>query len=953
MSDLADPWHPRQFSFGPFVLDADRQLLHREGSPVRVGGRALDILAALLERPGEILSKRELMARVWPSVVVEDDNLKVHMVALRRALGDEAAAARYIVTVTGRGYRFIAPVRRDALTGPAIASASASASGAARGHALPPEAEHIFGRAEAIEGIRRDLEESRLVSIVGAGGVGKTTVAVAAAHAAARHHADGAAFVDLAAISDPAFVPSAVAAALGLFVTGADPLSGVVHVLKSQHRLLLFDNCEHLLPSVAAVVERLVRDLDGMQVLATSREPLRLRGERVYRLGGLACDLRADPPPAEAPVFPASALFATRAAERAGYRLTDADAPAVAEICRRLEGNALAIELAATQTARFTPAQVRYMLDDHLHLLRIGTTGVPIRQQTLAATLDWSYSLLTEPEAAMLRAISVFAAAFDVDGALAVSGAVAADALDALSQLTAKSLLVTDASAGNVSYRPLETTRSYAFEQLRLSGEQRAVRRRHAEHVCAALERAASEWSQRPADEWGTAWARLLDDLRSALVFAGQDTAERALLVRLTVAGSTLWNHLSLTHESHAHFSRAVREIEAAGPAGSASEMTLQLALASTTMFTRGFEPEALTAVQRALDIAVQRGDVDHRLRSLRLMYSYQKFAGQHDDALRTIKGFVSLAAAAEPSALPDGETHLALAEGYLGRLRSSRQRLERLCRNDLRAIDHPRFARFLYDRNVDVLNMLSQVQWLTGSPDTAAATAEAAVARATQLGHELSLINALATAACPVLFLCGNHGPATRYAEMLTDHVMRHGIVVWRPVARFYRAALACERSAPAADAVEDLEHAIAEFRAIHHLARMPFYLAILAQALARQGRLDDADATSLAAIACARMQNEAWCMPELLRIRAAVLKSKGCGADAEAALAESMSAARKTGALSWRLRAATDLAHLWRTPSRNDDARRMLAEVHGEFTEGFATRDLVVAGDLLASLG
>jgi predicted ATPase len=889
------------------------------------------------------------MAQVWPSVVVEEENLKVHMVALRRALGDEAAAARYIATVSGRGYRFVAPVRREALPSP-VASYQP---GAPQTSTLPAEVAHIFGRGEAIEGILRDLGESRLVSIVGAGGIGKTTVAVAAAHAASRQHADGAAFIDLAPIGDPAFVVSVMAAALGVVMAGADPLSSVVHALKSQHRLLLIDNCEHLLPAVAAVVDRLIRSLDGIHVLATSREPLRLRGERVVRLRGLACETGPVVPSQDARGLPSFALFEARASERAGYRLTDADVPAVTEICRRLEGNALAIELAATQTARFTPAQMRELLDDRLQLLRLNTTGVPVRQQTLGATLDWSYSLLSAREADVLCAVSVFASAFDFDGALAMSAGDAHDVLDTLSQLAAKSLLVTEAGAGNVTYRLLETTRSYVLQQLRSSGRDRAVRRRHAEHVCTLLERASAEWSKRPADEWGATWSRLLDDLRTALSSAAQDTRERVLLIRLTIAGSSLWNHLSLTHESHAHFSRALREIGAAGLAGSASEMNLQLSLASTTLFTRGFAPEAFTAMQRALEIAEQLGDVDHRLRTLRLMCSHQKFAGQHDAALRTIEGFVALAAAAEPSALPDGQTHLALAEAYVGRLRNSRERLERLRRDHVRAIEHPRFARFLYDQNVDVLNILSQVQWLTGSPDTAAATARAAVDRALKLGHSLSLINALATAACPVLYLCGHDEMASRHAELLNDRVVRHGIVIWRPVALFYRAALACARADRLPGAVQALEHAIGEFEAIHHRARMPFYLAVLAQALARCGRVEDAEATILKAAECARSQNEGWCTPELLRVRAAVLASTGREIEAQAVLAESIASAREMGALSWRLRAAVDLATLWRAQARRDDARRMLAQVHGEFTEGFGTHDLVAAGDLLVSLG
>ena len=293
--DLAER-PPRSFAFGPFVLIPERQLLLKGEAPVRIGSRALDILTALVERPGDLVSKRELISRAWPDTFVEEGNLKVNMAALRRALGEGPGKAQYIATVTGRGYRFVAPVQTSVSAGLALAS-TAAATGS---HDLPTGTTRIFGRTDAIDAIRRDLDESRLVSIVGAGGIGKTTVAIAAAHAAARERADGAAFIDLATISDSQFVPAAIASALGLGMTGGDPLASVVHALKSQQKVLLFDNCEHLLPAVAAAVDRLARHLDDVRILTTSREPLRIRGERVHRLRGLECDPRESPTADEA-----------------------------------------------------------------------------------------------------------------------------------------------------------------------------------------------------------------------------------------------------------------------------------------------------------------------------------------------------------------------------------------------------------------------------------------------------------------------------------------------------------------------------------------------------------------------------------------------------------------------------------------------------------------------------
>jgi predicted ATPase/DNA-binding winged helix-turn-helix (wHTH) protein len=938
---------PKSFAFGPFVLIPERQLLLKGEAPVRIGSRALDILTALVERPGELVNKRELMARAWPSTIVEEGNLKVNMAALRRVLGEGSGSAQYIATVIGRGYRFTAPVQSSESAGLALASTTA----AAASKSLPLETARIFGRANVIDAVRRDLEESRLVSIVGAGGIGKTTVAIAAAHAVARECADGAAFIDLATISDAQFIPAAIASALGLGVTGGDQLASIVHTLKSQQKILLFDNCEHLLPAVAAAVDRFVRQLDDVRILATSREPLGIRGERLHRLPGLECDPRESPTADEARTFPAVELFATRASERAGYRLTDTDTPAVAEICRRLDGNALAIELAATQAAAFPPAGILQMLDDSFRLLKLGPTLAPLRQQSLLATLDWSYSLLSEREATLLRDISVFAGIFSVEGATAVSNGSPTEVLDTLAKLAAKSLLVMDASADQVTYRLLETTRAYCLERLRLSGEDQTVRRRHAEHVCAVFEQAASEWSQRPAREWGAAYGHVVDDLRAALAWVGRDEANRSLRIRLTVAGLLLWNHFSLIEECHVHVSRAVDELDAAGLAGTAFEMKFKLWLGGSTMITRGLRPEAMAALRRAGEIADQIGDTDYRHRCLMLIAAYELFTGEHEAGMRTIETFASVAAADDPSILPEGEVHLGIAELFLGRLQNAQRRLEALQQRDLRYFNGSYSVRYMADIVVLLECALSQVLWLRGFPDAAARTAASAFERARPAHHHLSLNNAL-TYSCPVFYWSGRYEECERYVALLAEHVARHGLVTRRPIASFYRAALAHAQDDASFGTIDGLKQAIEEFREVNYLVRMPYYLSVLADALANRGQLDEAETTIRTSLVIARAQNERWCLPEVLRVQASILTVQGKTDEARSVLVEAMAIAQEIGALSWRLRTANDLAKLWCAQSRTNDARKMLLAVYNEFTEGFGTRDLVIAADLIASL-
>ncbi|WP_037075437.1 ATP-binding protein [Rhizobium mesoamericanum] len=948
-SDLAErPF--RSFSFGPFVLIPERQLLLQGDAPVRIGGRALEILTTLVERPGELVNKRELITRVWPDVVVDDGNLKVNMAALRRALGDGAGTAQYIATVPGRGYRFVAPVEVNRLFGFAPSSTVARM----RSHNLPIAMTRVFGRADAIEATRRELNSSRLVSVVGAGGIGKTTVALAVAEQKIGVFRDGVWLIDLAPLKDSSLVPYAVAAVIGLATHSENMLAALGSYLRDCEMLLVFDNCEHIIEAAAFCADRILAEAPGIRILATSREPLGVRGERVRRLSGLAAPpMSSDLKAAEALRYPAIQLFVDRAMHRLdSFELRDANALTITEICRRLDGLALAIELAATRVDSFGTDGLLAHLDGRFRSLS-GHRASPERHRTLTAVIDWSYDILSESECAVVRRLSVFAGSFGLDSACAVAG----DGLererviDDVANLVAKSLLSVDVVADKHAYRLLETTRGYCRERLQLSGEEDVVRRRHAEHICAVLERAASEWAQRPAPDWARAYGGLLDDLRAALDWTGGAAADRSLYIRLSVAGCLLWNHFSLTEECRVRVTRALEELDTAGLVGTAAEMQLQVSFAGATMFMRGAIPVAMDAMRRALQIAVRIGDVDHQLRCLRMIGAYQLFGGEHDAGVGTLETFVSVAAAADPSALPAGDTHLAVADLFIGRLEGARQRIERFYGNYLKDSNDPRFARFLYDRNVDVGNILSHIQWLTGLPDTAARTAEVTIALARRTGHELSLSNALAWASLTFL-MSRRYKECGSFAGMLDDQIIRHGIVIWRPVAIFCRGAVACAQDDTAAEGLGVLEQAVAEFRAIRHLARFPFYLGGFADALAKCGRLADATTAIQEALDCAQAQSEQWCVPELLRIRASILTAEVRRDEAETLLIKSIELAQEIGALSWQLRSASDLAKLWHGRLRAHDARKMLQPIYNEFTEGWETRDLALTADLLASL-
>jgi predicted ATPase/DNA-binding winged helix-turn-helix (wHTH) protein len=944
MGHLMEDKQPRSFAFGPFVLVPERQALLQGGAPVRLGGRALDILTALVERAGELVSKRELMACVWPDTVVDESNLKVNVAALRRALGDGGPDdARYIATVNGRGYRLIVPVTPCAATSIAPAPPAAP-----RLHNLPTGTTRVLGRADAIDAIRRDFDVARLVTIAGPGGIGKTTVALAIAEHAIGAYRDGVWLVDLALTKAPHMTAGAIAAALGMASSAADSLAMLCHALRGRHMLLVLDSCEHIVDACATCAGALLAAAPDVRILVTSRAPLQLPGERVRRLPGLATPPSSQYLDAqEALMFPAVQLFVDRATDRVdSFTLRDADAPAVAEICRRLDGLALAIELAATRVDAFGVGGLLRQLDDRLGVLA-GRRSGPERHRTLKATLVWSYGLLSAREALLLRAIAVFAGFFDIDGAAVVAAMPRAETAATLAQLAAKSLLMTDVDAPGIAYRLLETTHTYCTETLRASGDECGVRQRHAQHMCATLERAAGEWAQRPAAEWETTCRSLLGDLRAALGWTGHAAPDAALSVRLTVAGLLLWNHFSLTEECHAHTAHAVAALDAAGLTGTALEMKLKLWLGGASMFTRGLKEQTMAALKRALCIATDIGDTDYELRCLMMIGIHALFAGQHAAARRTLERFAAVATREDPSVLPEGDVHMGIAELFLGQLPCSRRRLECLARRDLRYFGSYA-VRYLSDPIVLVRSVLTHVQWLTGSADTALRTVAAAMDDARQTQHHLSLNNILSYA-CAVLYWTGQYDACARHVAMLDDQVARHGLVTRGPVASFYGAAVAYARDGASPAVVAALQRAIDGFREVNHLARMPYYLGVLADALAHSGRAEAAGVTIRLALDTAQAQEERWCLPELLRIQAGIATLQGQTAQAATLLRAALEVAEETGTLAWRLRAATDLARLWRTGPRDAEARALLASVLGQFTEGFATGDLVDAAALL----
>ncbi|ARN21494.1 ATP-binding protein [Piscinibacter gummiphilus] len=462
---------PKAFAFGPFQLIPDQQSLLDGDQPVRIGGRAFDLLTVLVERHGEVVSRSELMSRVWPGLVVEETNLKVNIAAIRRLLGDGPGPPRYIATVVGTGYQFIGDVRATTASAQPLRGAKLPRLGN-----LPPLNRRIFGRDDTIEAILRDLAQARLVTLVGPGGVGKTTVALAIADQAAAAFPGGAWFVDLAVLRDPSDVSGAIASMLRSSRGNGDKPHWPDASPQDHGVLLVLDNCEHLIDAVALCAEQWLRNTAKVTLLATSREPLCIRGERVRRLPGLG--LPPDPErlgAAAALAFPAVQLFAARAAEHStDFRLDDTNAPHVAAICHRLDGHALAIERVAGRVGPLGVAGTLDHLDRRFHMFD-GCHEGPARHRTLTASVESSYSILSPGEQAVMRRLSTFPGAFSLASACAVSGACGMDpaaVVDHLARLIAKSLVLAEMRDHEMRYRLTHVARAFAAEKLIEHGEQ-------------------------------------------------------------------------------------------------------------------------------------------------------------------------------------------------------------------------------------------------------------------------------------------------------------------------------------------------------------------------------------------------------------------------------------------------------------------------------------------------
>jgi predicted ATPase/DNA-binding winged helix-turn-helix (wHTH) protein len=585
---------PDQYLFGRFALrPAQRQLLV-DDQPATLGARAFDVLLALVENRDRLVSKNELLDFVWPGLVVEENNLQVHVSALRKLLGPQA-----IATIPGRGYRFTLVIDEA----PGSAARPAATRPALPGRTLP-----LLGRDAEMATLLELLEKHALVTLVGAGGIGKTTLARSAALARQSALPDGVAWVELASLTDPRLIAGTIAQALDLqLAPGGDALPALVTALKPMQLLLVIDNAEHLLDDLAVTIQALLKGTPGVHLLVTSQIPLRLQGEQVLRLEALAVP-EAGSDAQRAAKHGAVALFTerARAADRR-FTLTDDNVRDVIEICQRLDGMPLALELAAARMPLLGARGVAERLDDRFKLLAGGSRSAPTRQQTLQAALDWSLALLPETERGVFLRLGVFAGGFTLSLASAVLVTDELDEwalIDALAMLAEHSLLSVSASEPP-RYALSETARAYALEQLQTGRGYDALRTRHATAMRHFFDASPSDWLQMSDSDWLARYEPELDNLRAVLAWAHHQ-ADAETVVALVGAAAPLWHHLSLHSEARQWHDLSESMLDAATP----KPLAAQWWRAAQWAWSETAPERARAAAQHAHNLYRELGDV-------------------------------------------------------------------------------------------------------------------------------------------------------------------------------------------------------------------------------------------------------------------------------------------------------------------------------------------------------
>jgi predicted ATPase/DNA-binding winged helix-turn-helix (wHTH) protein len=940
-------------------IDLARRELRVLGSPVPVGGRAFEIIGLLAQSAGKLITKDELMNHIWPGTIVGENTLQVHAVAIRKALGPYRTLLK---TESGRGYRLLGDwtVRRHEATRHPIGIQRIRADDESQVTNFPARVTRLIGRSAAVAQLQDLVSAYRMVSLAGPGGIGKTTLVAEVARSVASGFADGSWLVELAGLSDPAFVPSAVAGALRMELgSNGNTAEAVARVVGDRRLLLVLDNCEHLIGAAAILAETFLALCPHVTILATSRETLRIRGEHVYRVAPLEVPAMEQIESGEILGHSAVELFLARAgALGADFSSNPAHPRTIASICRHLDGIPLAIEFAAARAATLGLEEVANGLRDRFAMLTSGRRTALPRHRTLRATIDWSYDLLPEMERIVLRRLAVFSGDFTIEAAQVVAGNATVsgtEVIESVANLVTKSLVTTDIGTGTACHRLLETTRAYALEKLAEDVDVDRLRRRHAEYFREFFEPCENPVGSLGQAEWLAIYGRQIDNVRTALDWAFSPDGDAKIGVALTAAAVPLWIQLSLLGECRDRVERALANLNGGAIEPARSHMRLAAALAWSLMYGVGRARETGTALHTTLELAEALGDTHYQLRALWGLCIDQFNSGTARGALAFARRFAELAAhSSDPIELMMAERIQGTALHYLGDQNDARRHIDRALAYDGIASWRPRMVSPGFDLVVSTHYFQARILWLQGFADQAMRVVTVNVEEGLALDQALTFCSVLGQAACPIALFAGDLDAAERYGAMLLDHTERHQIRLWNIWARCFNGVVRARRG-DSANGLRGLREGLIEAGDARLLPRFLFLEAEEATWRGGSGESELALASVDKMLARCAARDERWYVPELSRIKGELMRMAGDATDVaaiETLFLQSLEEARQQGAVAWELRTATSLALLQRDLGRATEAAALLRPIHARLTEGVTTADARAAQALLDEL-
>jgi predicted ATPase len=821
----------------------------------------------------------------------------------------------------------------------------------------------MIGRETVVSEVRDKLRNERFVTLLGPGGIGKTTIALAVGRAAAEEFGRKVHFVDLESLTDPRHVAGAVATSLGLELKSRDSGLELVDLVRSQKILIILDSCEHVIEAVALVAEKLYQETEQIHLLTTSRELLKVEGEHCCRVLPLDFPPDGSEQTANAVLrYPAVQLFVRRVAARAGgVVLTDEEAPFVAEMCRKLDGMPLAIELAAGQVAALGLKNTVSRLVSRLELLKLSHRTTVPRHRTLKATLDWSYNLLSDAERIVLRRIAPFVGHFTLEGARYVAGELGAnegEIFDAIAGLVEKSLIATRIDETQAQYRLLDTTRAYALEKLEEHAEVDAVFRRHAEYVAGYLEsqrvallalamaeRAAypnPSGNIRPAPEWGlesrgnnqiaTGFAAAsthssqLGNIRAALEWSFGPNGDDEIATRLAAASTQLFLELSLLIECRVWAERATARLGDQHK-NSRREMEIYASLSLALMHSEGGSGLVRKAFSRALDVAVIQGDFAYELRLLSGLFMYYRWSIDINAAL-------DVASRSKEVALKTGDhDDIALAESMLGAAHHLAGNHLVASRHFESGLSHSasgwrfRAGHHLFHHSSLLLVGMARCLLYRGLLDQSLDYAKRAIEEGEKSNHPTTLCRSLSLVLPVYLALADSRG-SEQYIVQLTELAAAYSLKPYRAVAKGLRGQWLLLQN-DLSEAIPLLKRALEELHAQRHEMLNMDFLCDLAAGLIAMGEHQEALTLTVNAIDVQRRGGKLLYMPALFRMKGLILASRSDEDyfEAEGSLLVAIDWAKRQSAALFELKAATDLAELFLKRDRVAEAYKCLS--------------------------